>query len=40
MARALKLDRGSRRKPSGREGPSFDAAVDFWFSRWERFAGS
>ena len=30
-ARVLDLDRGSRRQPSGREGASFDAAIDFWF---------
>ena len=36
-ARALDLDRGSRRRPSGREGPSFEAAVDFWFARWQQF---
>jgi len=37
MARALDLDRGNRRRPSGREGPSFDAAIDVWFSRWQQF---
>jgi len=37
LARSLGFDRGSRRRPSGREGPSFEAAVDFWFSRWQRF---
>lgn len=36
-ARLLDLDRGSRRQPSGREGTSFDAAIDFWFSRWREF---
>ena len=36
-ARALDFDRGSRRGPSGREGPSFDAAIEFWFSRWQQF---
>jgi len=36
-ARALDLDLGSRRQPSGREGASFDAAVDFWFSQWQGF---
>lgn len=36
-ARALDLDRGSRRRPSGREGASFEAAIDFWFSRWQQF---
>jgi 2-keto-3-deoxy-L-arabinonate dehydratase len=36
-ARLLELDRGSRRQPSGREGISFDAAVDFWFARWQEF---
>ena len=36
-ARVLDLDRGSRREPSGREGKSFDAAIDFWFSRWQEF---
>ncbi|MGB9366911.1 MAG: hypothetical protein WCE79_12960 [Xanthobacteraceae bacterium] len=36
-ARLLDLDRGSRRQPSGREGASFDAAIDFWFSRWQEF---
>jgi dihydrodipicolinate synthase/N-acetylneuraminate lyase len=36
-ARALDLDPGSRRRPSGREGPSFAAAIDFWFSRWQQF---
>lgn len=36
--RALKLNRGSRRRPSGREGASFAAAADFWFSRWQAFA--
>lgn len=39
-ARLLKLDRGSRRQPSGRERASFDAAIDFWFSRWQEFAGT
>src|ERR1041385_5288266 len=37
-ARALGLDAGIRRRPSGREGPSFDAAIEFWFSRWREFA--
>ena len=37
LARAIDLERGSRRRPSGREGPSFEAAVDFWFSRWQQF---
>jgi hypothetical protein len=36
-ARALDLNRGTRRQPSGREGPSFEAAVEFWFSRWQQF---
>jgi dihydrodipicolinate synthase/N-acetylneuraminate lyase len=36
-ARVLGLNRGSRRQPSGREGASFDAAVDFWFARWQEF---
>jgi|ERR1041385_7165544 dihydrodipicolinate synthase/N-acetylneuraminate lyase len=36
-ARALGLDRGNRRRPSGREGSSFEAAIDFWFARWQRF---
>jgi dihydrodipicolinate synthase/N-acetylneuraminate lyase len=36
-ARALGLDPGGRRKPSGREGASFDAAADFWFARWREF---
>jgi hypothetical protein len=36
-ARALDLDLGTRRQRSGREGPSFDAAVDFWFSQWQGF---
>ena len=36
-ARVLDLDRGSRREPSGREGISFDAAIDFWFARWQEF---
>jgi len=36
-ARSLGFDRGRRRRPSGREGPSFEAAVDFWFSRWQQF---
>jgi 2-keto-3-deoxy-L-arabinonate dehydratase len=36
-ARLLDLARGSRRQPSGREGASFDAATDFWFSRWQEF---
>jgi dihydrodipicolinate synthase/N-acetylneuraminate lyase len=36
-ALALGLNRGSRRRPSGREGPSFDAAVDFWFARWRGY---
>ena len=36
-ARLLDLDRGSRRQPSGREGESFDAAVEFWFARWQEF---
>lgn len=39
-ARLLNLDPGSRRQPSGREGASFDAAIDFWFSRWQEFGGS
>jgi hypothetical protein len=38
-ARLLNLDAGSRRQPSGREGASFDAAIDFWFSRWREFGG-
>jgi 4-hydroxy-tetrahydrodipicolinate synthase len=37
MARALDLDPGARRRPSGREGPSFAAAMDVWFSRWQQF---
>jgi len=37
-ARALDLDPGNRRQPSGREGLSFDAAIDFWFARWQEFA--
>jgi 4-hydroxy-tetrahydrodipicolinate synthase len=36
-ARALDLDLGIRRRPSGREGPSFAAAIEFWFSRWREF---
>lgn len=36
-ARLLDLDRGSRRQPSGREGASFDTAIDFWFARWQEF---
>jgi hypothetical protein len=36
-ARVLGLERGTRRQPSGREGRSFDAAVEFWFSRWREF---
>ncbi|MEJ0079018.1 MAG: hypothetical protein WDO17_27020 [Alphaproteobacteria bacterium] len=36
-ARALGRDPGSRRRPSGREGRSFEAAIDFWFSRWQQF---
>lgn len=36
-ARLLDLDRGDRRQPSGREGASFDSAIDFWFSRWQEF---
>ena len=36
-ARLLSLDRGSRRQLSGREGAAFDAAIDFWFSRWQEF---
>ena len=36
-ARALDLDRGERRRPSGREGSSFETAVEFWFSRWQQF---
>jgi hypothetical protein len=36
-ARLLDLNRGSRRQPSGREGASFDAAIDFWFARWREF---
>ena len=36
-ARLLDLDRGSRRQPSGREGESFDAAIEFWFARWQEF---
>lgn len=39
-ARALGLDPGIRRRPSGREGPSFDAAMEFWFSRWREFAAT
>jgi len=38
-ARALGLARDTRRRPSGREGALFEAAVDFWFSRWQEFAG-
>ena len=36
-ARALDLDPGIRRRPSGREGPSFAAAIDFWFACWREF---
>jgi dihydrodipicolinate synthase/N-acetylneuraminate lyase len=36
-ARALGLDLGKRRHPSGREGASFDSAIDVWFSRWQEF---
>jgi dihydrodipicolinate synthase/N-acetylneuraminate lyase len=36
-ARALGLNLGSRRRPSGREGASFEVAIDFWFSRWQQF---
>jgi dihydrodipicolinate synthase/N-acetylneuraminate lyase len=36
-ARALDLGRGGRRRPSGREGASFDAAMEFWFARWRLF---
>jgi dihydrodipicolinate synthase/N-acetylneuraminate lyase len=36
-ARALGFDLGKRRQPSGREGASFDAAIDVWFSRWREF---
>jgi hypothetical protein len=36
-ARLLDLTPESRRQPSGREGASFDAAIDFWFSRWQEF---
>ena len=35
-AGALGFSPGSRRRPSGREGPSFDAAVGFWFTRWQQ----
>jgi dihydrodipicolinate synthase/N-acetylneuraminate lyase len=38
VARALDLDLGIRRRPSGREGASFEAAIDFWFSRWQQVA--
>ena len=34
-ARALGFDRGLRRRPSGREGASFEAAIDVWFARWQ-----
>jgi hypothetical protein len=37
-ARVLDLDRGTRRQPSGREGASFEAALDFWFARWREFS--
>jgi len=36
-ARAIGFDAGRRRRPSGREGPSFDAAVDVWFARWQSY---
>jgi dihydrodipicolinate synthase/N-acetylneuraminate lyase len=36
-ARLLSLDLGSRRQPSGRQGASFDAAIDFWFAQWQEF---
>jgi 2-keto-3-deoxy-L-arabinonate dehydratase len=36
-ARALGFHRGSRRRPSGREGASFEAAIEVWFSRWQEF---
>jgi len=39
-ARLLALSPGTRRQPSGREGDSFDAALDFWFSRWHVFGGT
>jgi dihydrodipicolinate synthase/N-acetylneuraminate lyase len=39
-ARALGIDRGSRRRPSGREGASFEEAIDFWFSRWQQLAAA
>jgi hypothetical protein len=35
-AGALGFSPGSRRRPSGRDGPSFDAAVGFWFTRWQQ----
>jgi hypothetical protein len=34
-ARALGFDAGSRRQPSGRDGAALEAAVDFWFARWQ-----
>jgi hypothetical protein len=39
-ARALGIDRGRRRRPSGREGASFEEAIDFWFSRWQQLAAA
>jgi dihydrodipicolinate synthase/N-acetylneuraminate lyase len=36
MARALDLDLASRRRSSGREGPSFEATIDFWFPYWQQ----
>jgi len=34
-ARALGFDAGSRRQPAGRDGVALEAAVDFWFARWQ-----
>jgi len=31
---------GSRRQPSGRDGAALEAAVDFWFARWQALAAS
>lgn len=36
-ARLLDRDYGNRRQPSGRQGVSFEAAIDFWFSQWQEF---
>ena len=39
-ARALGFAAGRRRQPSGRDGAALEAAVDFWFARWQALAAS